>query len=377
MSMMAFGFACLWGISPKKWFQNKEWLLGIAWVATYLFSWFWSEDTTYWIERVQVKLPILLLPLSFYFVPRLSKSQIWIITLTLCVLLCIGISYSSYHFLLQPQAYIEGYNYANILPTIPKNDHIRFSMLMAIGIAWCLSQYPHTKSKTRKWILISFIWVFAIWLHVLAARSGLVAFYILCSACLFRMLWMPQYRKSGIILLISFVVLAIIAFNTIPTLQHRIGHFKYSLIVFQQGEMAGNYNDIGRYISYDIAIRKIIENPWTGVGAGDIMSAMNDGYNQWYSHIEQNLRLVPHNQFLIAGMAAGIPGMLIFMAWIFFPLRHAPKNRDGFYIWVIWAMLFVTLLVEPMLEIQFGIFVYLFPLLWQQYIVPQRTPNKV
>lgn len=366
MSMILFGIAALWGIRPRRWLENTWWLLGVVWVGLFAVSGCWSEDISYWWEHVQVKLPILLLPLSFYFLPAFPDRFLRIFTIVLSLLLLIAIGYSSYHLAQNPETYIEGYNYANILPTIPQNDHIRFSMMLAFGIAWLLYRYPSCSSRLQKGGLVLLILLFSLWLHILAARAGLAALYLILLALLGRLIWKRSTRMAGIGLTVLFSFLIAAAFIWIPTLKHRIGHFKYSLLVFQQGEMAGNYNDIGRYMSYDIALKLIREHPLTGVGAGDIMSSMKAGYDRWYPHVPDPLRLVPHNQFLVGGLATGIPGMVLFALWVFYPLFSLPRNRGGFFTAVIWSIMLIPLMVEPMLEIQFGVFVYLFPFLWQQ-----------
>lgn len=365
IAMILFGINALRGVSVRRWSYNRWWLLGVAWIGCYALSWFWSGDPAYWHERIQIKLPILLLPLAFVFVSGFSKKQLWLYTLTICLLLLAGVGYSLYFLAAFPEQYIEAYGRATMLPVLPKNDYIRFSMLMAVNTAWCLYIFPSLEKKAMKWFTGISIVVFSIWLHVLAARTGLVAWYVLMIGCLLLMVCRKKTRKPGLLLFVIFLAAGIAASHFIPTLKARIGHFKYSIEVFRQGEMSGHYNDIGRYMSYDIAFRLIKEKPWTGVGAGDIMSGMKAGYDRWYPHVPEAQRLIPHNQFLVVAMAGGIPALLIFIIWVCYPLAWVRRSRSGFFMLVIWAMLLIPLLVEPMLETQFGVYVFLFPLLWQ------------
>jgi hypothetical protein len=55
--------------------------------------------------------------------------------------------------------------------------------------------------------------------------------------------------------------------------------------------------------------------------------------------------------------------MLLFAAWVFFPLVWLRRNRQGFFFFVVWLVLLLELMIEPVLEIQNGVFVYLFFLL--------------
>src|SRR5690348_10971879 len=90
ISMMIYGVNGLWGVHPRRWIKDKWWLLGVAWVAFYAISYFWSENKASWGISVQVKLPFLLLPLAFAYTPRFSAKQIRILTLWIGLILLAG-----------------------------------------------------------------------------------------------------------------------------------------------------------------------------------------------------------------------------------------------------------------------------------------------
>src|SRR5690606_26487906 len=75
MTVMLCGFLGLLGVHPRHWLKQTWWLLGAAWVFFFFISGFWSHDMDYWQTRCEVKLPILLLPLAFAFVPAFSHRR--------------------------------------------------------------------------------------------------------------------------------------------------------------------------------------------------------------------------------------------------------------------------------------------------------------
>jgi len=77
MSMILFGISSLRDVPPARWLKNKWWLMGIAWIAFYALSYFWSDDKGMWSVSLQVKLPFLLLPLAFAYTPRFSDAQLY------------------------------------------------------------------------------------------------------------------------------------------------------------------------------------------------------------------------------------------------------------------------------------------------------------
>ncbi len=367
MSMVLFGLNALVGIHPKQWLKEKWWLLSIGWVGLYAISVFWSNDLEYWTTRLQVKLPLVLLPLAFSFTPSFSEKQVRLFTVVLSLVLLYAVGYSMYHYLQDPQHYIAGYNFSHVIPTIPKNDHIRSSLAIAAGVVWIVYALPRFRKVRTKALLVITVIVLASYLHVLAARTGLVALYIFLAGWVLYLTFRKKTRIIGISLLLAFGLAIGLAFTYIPTLRERVGYIRYTLIVFEEQGMTGNYSDMGRIMSYDIAQRLIRENPLKGVGAGNILDTMKKGYDRWYPHVKEEQRLIPHNQFLTVGVATGIPGLLLFIAWVFFPVIGLRRTRSGFFFFITWCMMLVPLMVEPVLEVQFGVFVYLFFLLWQRH----------
>lgn len=375
MSMILFGVNALWNVHPKKWLRQKWWLLGCLWITLFALSFFWSDDKSYWLEHVQVKLPILLLPLSFAFIPAFSKKQLYIYTIVLCTCLLWGIGYSFYFLALNPTHYIDGYAFSNILPTIPKNEHIRFTLTLAIGIIWLFYFFPIINNRFAKALIGIIMFLFIVALHIYAVRTGLMAFYLFITCYLFYLFLKKETKKKAVIFTLALIIGSILSFQYIPTLKNRVAHFKWSVKMFEEGNNDPNYGDIGRYISYDLGWEIIKEHPLTGVGAGDMFTEMDAAYQTYYPQVDEKLRLLPHNQFMIIALASGLLNMIIFIAWAFYPLAEIKKNRDGFFFFITWLVVTVSLLVEPVLEIQFGIFVYLFFLLIQRHIMLKNNYN--
>src|ERR1043165_3659471 len=123
LGMMVMGGYCLLGVNPRRWFKSKWWLLGLAWVGMYALSYCWSDDINYWNERFQVKLPVLLLPLAFTFLPKFSIRQLMVFWIGSAAMFLWGAWYSLSFFLKDFNLYYYGYNYAHVLP-VPMNDHI-------------------------------------------------------------------------------------------------------------------------------------------------------------------------------------------------------------------------------------------------------------
>lgn len=363
VATIAFGINALLGVSPRKWLNNKWWLLGAAWVGLYILSGLWSDNVAQWSERVTVKLPVLLLPLAFGFLPAFTPRQLTVFTVGGCMLFLGSVGYSFYFLVSDPAYHIEQYRFSKVLPTLAGHDYIRYSLSTALFIIWCFYVRRSVQGKWARWFVTFTIVILCIHIHVVAVKTGLIVLYLffLCHAVYTAF---SHKLIVGISILAVMAVTAIAAYKYVPTFEQKVNYFRYSWKVFEHGNFDSDYSDIGRIISYDITLKLMPHYLWAGTGIGDLHDVMREGYRHWYPKVPDFQQLKPHNQFLIVALGCGIPALLIFIAWVLYPLRWIRGNRHGFFVFTIWLVMLVPLMVEPFLELQLGVYVYLFFMLW-------------
>ncbi len=360
---------------PKDWLKQKWWLLGLCWIAFYALSWFWTTDKGNWGTRLEVKLPFLILPLAFGFLPKFSAKQLQTITIGAGICFLISACYSLSFLITDPRASIFKYDYADVLPTLPRKDHIRAGLSVTLFIIWCFYVFPYLQQRIQWFIgfLIAFLIVF---IHILAVKSGLISLYIFLVA---MSIYLAFSRKKliGVVVVITIPVLVFLAINYIPTFSKRANYIFFSIWMYSHGDASGNYGDINRIKSYEIAFDLIKKHPLTGVGTGDMLNEMTEGFHKWNPNLPEQAIILPHNQFLTIALGCGLPAMFFFILWFFMPLLNIKKGRNGFYFLVMWLLAFLQLMIEPVLEVQFGVFVFLFFLLMQQHQLMTGTKIKV
>ncbi len=363
-----FGVSMLWGINPKLWFKNKWWLLGLAWVVFYALSYFNSSNKALWGIALQIKLPFLLLPLAFSYMPSFTLQQIRILTISIGVLLVAGACYSV-SFLITDYYYImTEYRVSHLLPTPARGDHIRFSLAIVLYIIWAISVFKSLANKYLQLIVGVCIALLFVYIHILAAKSGLVSLYVFVIIYSIYLIFTKK-RIIGLLIVILVPIIIYIAINFIPTLTKRFNYIAYTFEMFQKGDKSGDYGDIGRLYSYKIATQIIKQYPFFGVGTGDMLNEMSLIYEKEYAEIPKENRLLPHNQFLIVALGCGLPAMALFIIWFFYPLLLLRRNKESFYFFLVWFLLFIQLMIEPALEIQYGVLVFLFFLLIQKQLL--------
>lgn len=370
IAMILFGVNGIRDVHPREWLKNKWWLLGVAWIAIYALTWFWSADKHVWGTRLEVKLPFLILPLAFAFVPKFSARQLQIITLGMGILFSCSALYSISFLVRDSEHYITQYRFSHVLPTLPKYDHIRSSMAVVLFIIWSVYAWPLMESRSvKRWLTVIII-LLAAYIHILAAKTGLLSLYLFLAG---YGLYLGLIRKkaAGLIIIVAIPISIFAAIKLFPTFRERLNYIDFSLYMFKHGDRSGLVGDIARLMSYKIAVDVIKEHPLVGVGTGDMKAVMDEQYAARYPEVPEYGRLLPHNQFLTVGLGCGIPAMLIFAAWFFVLLKLVRRRRKSFFFLMVWLILLLQLMIEPVLEVQFGVFVFSFFLLLLMHEFPE------
>ena len=203
-----------------------------------LISGLWSEDRNEWLEIIRIKLPLLFLPLAFAGPPdsyrdHFTKKQWeWLACIFIALVTAASI-WSMFHYISNFSAANEGYLRAKTIVTPLENDHVRFSWLISVAalLAGWLLMTKRKANKTVAWFFAFILTWLVIFLHILAARTGLISFYIMMAGIAG---WLLAGKvKYGMALLIILIILPVIAYQSLPTFHNRVKYFLYDLDYFK------------------------------------------------------------------------------------------------------------------------------------------------
>lgn len=327
----------------------------------YLVSGLYSDNLHYWGERVQIKLPYLLLPLSFAAV-SLTKKTLYTILYVLFITVLLGAVWCLINFALNYEAIVESYLHAKVMPTPFHIGHIRFSLMSAFSalIGWVLYKEQFVfKWKGERYFLLAGGLFLVIFLHLLSVRSGLLAFYAASFAYLFfETLKNRNFKQLTFGILFLAMVSGAMYFLS-PTLRNKASYMNTDVSRFKDGKNVNNYSDGNRLLSWKLGWRIGNENPLIGAGIGDVLDGITKIYVTEYPDITENNRLIPHSQFVYIFAGCGWLGLLWFIAACFYPYLDAKLRNVGLF------MIFNTIIVtsfisESTLEIQLGVALHLF-----------------
>ncbi len=305
------------------------------------------EDFGYWLTRLRIKLPFLVLPVAFVLLPRLEYSdrlRVYrfggiLLGLTALILTLYYIMHWSELQLLLQQG--------QSLP-LPQN-HIRFSLLVGIIAVNLLVHHtvgPACRQKNRGlWLLVGG-WLF-VFLHILSVRSGLVSAYLALTVVLLQQTLYSRKKIAALAALFLLLTLPFLAWRWVPSLQTRVGYMLYDWEQFRKGADTG-YADTGRFASWQTGWEIFRESPWTGVGVGNLSAAVAK------KHPDLSAPLMPHNQFLTVMAAHGIIGLVVFLLALFLPLWYGAAWRQPAFL-ATWIILVSSCMVESTLENALGV----------------------
>jgi O-antigen ligase len=325
-----------------------------------LISGLWSSNTNTWLGVMQLKLPFLFLPLAFAGNWQLQEKQWKIIAWFFLLLVTVSCCVSLWQYFQNMAAINESYLRAKTLPTPLDDDHVRFSWLVSIAVVCGTLLIRMTISKRTKLVAALLLLLLVIYLHVLSARTGLILtyFFFLCFAFYLAV----QQRKYFFIILAALIVVAVTSWWSFPTLRNRIKYVVYDFSFLKNNSTIPGTSDANRLISLKAGWHILHENP-LGVGAGDIRDEMNKWYAGNTDGIVESDKLFPSSEWIVYGDIAGWPGVILFTIVIILPFFIKQMRHRFFWIMLI-AMSIGSFMAETTLEIQFGIFIYCFTILW-------------
>ncbi len=178
---------------------NKFILFILAFYALHLLGFLWTSNMDYGLDDVRKKTSLLLIPIIVGAQPMLGPKR-WqrLIRYFLLTLVITAVAnLIAYHF------FAEKLNLIDIRDMSLFGSHIRYGILIGIGLAFCVERIYH-QTKHRAWYVITagFFLVYTFYSQVL---SGIISVAIVLLALMTFLLYMK--RLFGLLALSSFIAL--------------------------------------------------------------------------------------------------------------------------------------------------------------------------
>ncbi len=341
--------------------------LGLLLLYLLLLAGCWQTlDWPYYLERLRVKLPLLALPIAWAGLPKLTKTEegrVWGgITLLLTLTLLGVLTNYALHFSEVNEAVRRG----GSVP-VPRN-HVRFSLLIAVGVFAALRAVELRAWQQRRawWVAAAILFV---GLHLLAVRSGLVGAY--AGVAVYGILLAARLRRWGLAVgvIIGLGLLPVLGYLSVPSLRAKVQYMRYELLHRDRALDRNDYSDDGRLTSIRLGWQVYDDNPWVGVGPGNLRAEMDRRYAEARPGAEGKR---PHNQFVSALAGSGMLGGVMTLAAFYLLWLGGWRMRSPAYL-AIWSVFFLSCLVENTLENTVGVSAFSLLLLFSGLRTPSDT----
>ena len=322
----------------------------------------WSSDLEKWVDVVRLKLPLLFFPLAFAGDWKLATKQWRMIAWFFLVLIFSGSAYGLADYLFHAKEINESYLRAKTILTPLEDDHVRFSWLVSVGVILCFVFIHHATLVKTKLLCLLLALFFAVYLHVLSARTGLLCLYLFLFLLASWMYVKNKSLKTVVLTLLTIFALPTLAYLFLPTFQARLRYNFYDLSFVKKNEYLPRSSDGARTMSLKAGWQVLKENPF-GAGAGDVMTEADKWYMKNVPQVLAEDKSYPSSEWLMYGGFAGWIGVLIFTINMLLPFLIRPKIYQVYWIGLSATAAF-SFMFDMGLEVQFGIFLYAFIILW-------------
>lgn len=340
-------------------FYSNKWLLIFS--VSFLFllpTYFYSDNTQYFWERIQIQAPTFALPFAFTNLRPLSKKQYYTVLYVFIGFLLVVTLGSLFIYAANFDTINTSYLHSKVIPNPFHVNHVRLSLLLAIGIFTCYYLYTGDfyirYEQEKKAVLVAGIFLI-IFMHIYSVRSGMLGFYAV-SLLLIVYTFIIQKKRyiQGLVLLGFLALLPVAAMYLSPTLRNKTLNTTNDLQHYQSGQSVNNYPMGTRFLSYQIALEIASGNYLLGCGLGDLEDELQQRYINDHPTIDSRNRIIPHNQFIYYFAATGLLGLLIFCAAFYYPLLYAWKEKV-MPVLINYTIVSLSFMVEPTLETQLGV----------------------
>ncbi|TLM90438.1 O-antigen ligase family protein [Hymenobacter jeollabukensis] len=323
-------------------------------------TWWYTSDWDVWRHELYRQLPLIGVPLAFVLAVPLSGRQRFglgagfVGSTALLGLATLG------RYLADPVWAQELIGTGQNVPSVTNIFHIYFGVMLALAAFWAvsLSQEPRA-GRLGRWLLLGAAAAATVSLHVLVYRTGLLAFYTALFVSGLLLLFRRPLLALG--LLTVGLGLAVTAYVSLPSVQKRVGATLYDLQEYNAGRDINQLSIGRRLAALHNAQALVTEHPWLGVAPADVRQAM-DAQFAWQTYgLEQQNRVMIHNQYVHYLVGAGALGLLVWL-WVLITPLVQPGLRQNPYVRHYLLIFAAAALADSLLEMQIGfnLFVFLY-----------------
>jgi O-antigen ligase len=340
-----------------KWENIKTAKFLWVWIAFFVwnaFSYAWTANTASGQFNLQVKIPLLGLPLvlaSMRFDARTSRRIFATFIFGLFASGLFMLCRSSWIFFTEHQNtfYYQDFCHRVGHPAYLSMYFCTGLMLLFHGIL--LQSFP---PKPWKVLAISLCLFFAVIIFLLSSKLGLISMILLFGGYIIYSIIRFKRYIVGISALLVMCIGFFIALKVFPQVGERIKNMTAMFSSHAPINPAEVESNRVRFLIWEAASSVIERHSLNGVGIGDAQDSLIGEYRTrgMTGAIEKNLNA--HSQFFQTAVETGIPGMILLLLLFLLPVVYGLRRQFGFIV-LLASLIFLNIAPEAMFEAQAGV----------------------
>lgn len=358
--------AGLWFAIQNKHFQKPTMyslIMGMLFILP-LFSGLYTDNLDRWLTLMRIKFPLLLFPIFAAQLPALTSTQfrifsgIYVAVQAIVAILSFGVYFVNNENGWEAiQQHVDKNGTIDILTHV---HHIYFGLFLAFAVILGAVQTMRSTDKKERMFFAIFTIIDFMLIHLLTSRTGFFTLYLGIGVMIVHFIIEKRKYFLGTALLTILVSLPIAAYYLVPTVHSRIALIQWELNEFYNAKNLTDGSMSKRILAWDVMGDVIRENPFLGIGAGDVGAVIKEGSKAKmkefqtirYDMDESRLLESPHNQYLENIAACGFLGLIPLLLVLFIPLYKQSRNV---LVLTFVFMVGATMMTESFLERQWGV----------------------
>lgn len=346
-------------------FKNPVLYLAVFYFL-YCIGMFYTTDLKEGFRDLNIKLPLILLPIVACLLPKriITKKRLWNLFLAFALGLVVMQVYCLTKALFNAFAddvfCVKEILYINLAKKYHPTYLSMFTSFSLLFLYRMPSKYMAKSSKKAMILKLAIMLLLSLFNVLLNSRIGIIAMFLAFVVILLNEVAIRKKIVNALAYLCVSVVF-VISFVYVNEISNRFSSAVEE--VQKPEEKDGKVLASGhlRGFIFGNVVELIERNPIFGAGTGDVRSEMEDFYLE--KGVKFSSYLNPHNQFIQTVVAIGLIGGLCFIVMLFvFSLPFWNKNGLIFLFSI--GMLCVYMMTESIIERQQGVHFVAFYLMW-------------
>jgi O-antigen ligase len=191
---------------------------------------------------------------------------------------------------------------------------------------------------------------------LLVSKLGILSILLISIFAFYELAFVQREILKACYLAVLLMAIFLLVITSVPQVSARFEDAVFSLRNSDNVKKADE-STAARMSIWNVSAELISQNVWIGTGTGSTNDQLWSAYDKQGLTLAYEQKLNAHNQFIQTFLTVGLPGFLILLWMLFYPLIRAffKHNRlvSGFFILII-----LNVMVESMFETQAGIFFF-------------------